>query len=307
MEMALTFNEITFSPISHQNNLWIRAAELARALGYSDTRKVTHLYERNSDEFTQDITQVIEISDVPVLGTSKNLVTKTRIFSLRGCHLLAMFARTPVAKQFRRWVLDVLEKYAAEQQPSRHLVDDMVLPASPDRLSRRTDPERKQLTAIINTWVGMAPIHYANARAQVNAHFGVTGVDKLTVAQVKEAIKYVQGKIDALPPAREQLALPSPKKDKFEAYIEQVEAFRARTDTEIRCLLDEGLRLVDVYKFGPEGIRGFSSIFLTWLHEVAVSPSPLVASYWSMERAIEYSPLYIIREMEKILPNRLHR
>lgn len=71
----------------------------------------------------------------------------------------------------------------------------------PSPISRRTDPERKALTAIINTWVGMAPIHYAAARAQVNAHFGVTSVDALTVAQVKEAIQWVQGKIDTLPPA----------------------------------------------------------------------------------------------------------
>lgn len=108
-------------------------------------------------------------------------------------------------------------------------------------------------------------------------------------------------------PAPEQLALPTPAKDKFEAYIEQVEAFRARTDAEIRRLLDEGLRLVDVYKFGPEGIRGFSCIFHNWLREVAISPSPLMDHCWSMDRAIEYSPLYIIRAMEKILPNRLRR
>lgn len=69
----------------------------------------------------------------------------------------------------------------------------------PSPISKRTDPERKAITAIINTWVGMAPIHYAAARAQVNAHFGVASVDALTVAQVKEAIQYVQGKIDALP------------------------------------------------------------------------------------------------------------
>ena len=72
---------------------------------------------------------------------------------------------------------------------------------APSPISRRTDPERKQLTAIINTWVGMAPIHYAAARAQVNAHLGVASVDAMTVAQVKEAIQYVQGKIDALPAA----------------------------------------------------------------------------------------------------------
>ena len=33
-----------------------------------------------------------------------------RVFSLRGCHLLGMLARTKVAKEFRHWVLDVLEK-----------------------------------------------------------------------------------------------------------------------------------------------------------------------------------------------------
>lgn len=52
---------------------------------------------------------------------------------------------------------------------------------APSPISKRTDPERKALTAIINTWVGMALIHYASARAQVNAHFGVTSVDALTV------------------------------------------------------------------------------------------------------------------------------
>ena len=58
---------------------------------------------------------------------------------------------------------------------------------APSPISKRTDPERKALTAIINTWVGMAPIHYASARAQVNAHFGVTSVDALTVADSLDA------------------------------------------------------------------------------------------------------------------------
>ena len=209
MTTALTFNGITLSPVTYQNSLWIRATELARALGYSDTRKISHLYERNTDEFTPEMTQVIEITDVPEMGTLENLRRKARIFSLRGCHLVAMFARTPVAKAFRRWVLDVLDKLDAEQHAalSSPAADDFTGTVSP--LSKRTDPERKQLTAIINTWVGMAPIHYASARAQVNAHFGVTGVDKLTVEQVKEAIRWVQAKIDALPAPAPAAALPS--------------------------------------------------------------------------------------------------
>lgn len=205
MEMALTFNDVTLSPISHQNNLWIRAVELAHALGYAQENSVSRIYRSNSDEFTPDMTQVIEIFD----GADSALSTKARIFSLRGCHLVAMFARTPVAKAFRRWVLDVLDRLDAEQHAASPspTPDDFTGTLSP--LSKRTDPERKQLTAIINTWVGMAPIHYASARAQVNAHFGVTGVDKLTVEQVKEAIRWVQAKIDALPAPATAAALPA--------------------------------------------------------------------------------------------------
>ena len=202
MEMALTFNGITLSPIPHQNSPWIRSVELARALGYSSEKSVSNIYNRNQDEFSNDMSVVINLSTTDTPAPS-------RIFSLRGCHLVAMFARTPVAKAFRRWVLDVLDKLDAEQHAalSSPAADDFTGTVSP--LSKRTDPERKQLTAIINTWVGMAPIHYASARAQVNAHFGVTGVDKLTVEQVKEAIRWVQAKIDALPAPAPATALPS--------------------------------------------------------------------------------------------------
>ena len=43
-------------------------------------------YERNADEFTENMTQVVENLD------TVNLTVRARIFSLRGCHLLAMFA-----------------------------------------------------------------------------------------------------------------------------------------------------------------------------------------------------------------------
>ena len=189
MSHSLCFNDFTFSPIIRDNQPWIRATELARALGYGRENQVSRLYRNNADEFTPDMTQLVEITAQPQNGAEG----RARIFSLRGCHLLAMFARTPVAKAFRKWVLDVIEQYG-----DRVPVAEPVTLNDTSRPSRRTDPERKALTAIINTWVSMAPIHYASARAQVNAHFGVTSVDALTVAQVKEAIQWVQAKIDAL-------------------------------------------------------------------------------------------------------------
>ena len=206
MTTALTFNDVVLSPIPHQNSLWIRAVELAKALGFKREDQAAKIYRSHADEFTPDMAQLVEITD----NANSAFPVKSLIFSLRGCHLVAMFARTPVAKAFRRWVLDVLDKLDAEQHAalSSPAADDFTGTVSP--LSKRTDPERKQLTAIINTWVGMAPIHYASARAQVNAHFGVTGVDKLTVEQVKEAIRWVQAKIDALPAPAPAADLPSP-------------------------------------------------------------------------------------------------
>src|SRR6185437_9819596 len=38
-------------------------------------------------------------------------IRKTRVFSLRGCYLIAVLSKTRVAKKFRKWVLDVLEKH----------------------------------------------------------------------------------------------------------------------------------------------------------------------------------------------------
>lgn len=189
MPQSLCFNDFTFSPVTRDNQPWFKSSELACALGYKREDILGKLYRKNADEFTSDMTQVVENLD----NTESVFPVKPRIFSLRGCHLLAMFARTPVAKAFRKWVLDVIEQYG-DKVP----VAEPVMLNDTSRPSRRTDPECKTLTSIINTWVGIAPVHYASARAQVNAHFGVASVDALTVAQVKEVIQWVQAKIDAL-------------------------------------------------------------------------------------------------------------
>lgn len=123
MGTPLTFNGVTLSPVTHQNSLWIRSAELARALGYADESSVGRIYQRNADEFSSDMTQLIEIPD------SVNLTVPTRIFSLRGCHLVAMFSRTKVAKDFRKWVLNVLDNLTMPER--RPLADELLLPPLP--------------------------------------------------------------------------------------------------------------------------------------------------------------------------------
>ena len=103
MSHALIFNGVTLSPITHQNSLWIRSAELARALGYADESSVGRIYQRNADEFSADMTQ-----------------------------LVAMFSRTKVARDFRRWVLDLLERLEetpgqqGTQAQRRNITEDII-------------------------------------------------------------------------------------------------------------------------------------------------------------------------------------
>ena len=195
MNISLTFNDITFSPVPHQNSLWIRAVELARALGYSSEEKVSRVYRRNADEFTPDMTQLIEISAEAQSGLLDNLSAgRCRIFSLRGCHLLAMFARTPVAKAFRRWVLDVLDRLAAEEQAAIPEVPHIAITPS-------TTASRKPLEKLVKVWAARGGIIVAQCWTMVNAAFNLQSITELPEEWIPDAIAWVQGKIDNLTPA----------------------------------------------------------------------------------------------------------
>lgn len=202
MEMALTFNGITLSPIPHQNSPWIRSVELARALGYSDESSVGRIYKRNAEEFTPEMTQVIEISD------TVNLTVPTRIFSLRGCHLVAMFARTPVAKAFRRWVLDVLDKLDAEQHAalSSPTSDDFTGTLS---ITPSTTQDRKPLRALVGSWAQVSGLPFAACWNQLKAAFNLANIKELPQEWIPDAIDWVQKRIDALPAPAPATALPA--------------------------------------------------------------------------------------------------
>lgn len=105
---ALSFNQVSLNPVSQPDNqIWITAVDLANALGYKKADAVTQIFKRNEEEFSSSMSLTLKMS---VNGINNSLRQKTvRIFSLRGCHLVAMFAKTAVAKQFRKWVLDLID------------------------------------------------------------------------------------------------------------------------------------------------------------------------------------------------------
>ncbi|EEZ1865560.1 hypothetical protein JG984_005257 [Escherichia coli] len=110
MSTQLVFKSHVLETIEHDGKQWFTAATLASALEYSRGDKITQIYNRNSDEFTPCMSINLKMR---FNGINNSLREKdVRIFSLRGAHLVAMFATTPVAKEFRRWVLDILDREA---------------------------------------------------------------------------------------------------------------------------------------------------------------------------------------------------
>ncbi|WP_407605473.1 BRO-N domain-containing protein [Proteus mirabilis] len=99
--------------------MWFTSTELAKALGYSRTDNVNRVYARNSDEFTDSMTTTVKMTLVRKTGEVDVMV---RVFSLRGAHLIAMFASTPVAKEFRKWVLDILDREVTGSNLDEHLL-----------------------------------------------------------------------------------------------------------------------------------------------------------------------------------------
>lgn len=113
----LSFHNTNFAYMEMGGQVWLTAAEVGQALEYADDKAVQRIYSRHADEFTAQMTGVVKL-------TTPSGKQESRVFSLRGAHLVAMFARTPKAKEFRRWVLDILDREVAHSPIAKQFSDD---------------------------------------------------------------------------------------------------------------------------------------------------------------------------------------
>ncbi len=120
----LRFHNVDFKVIDHNGQPWLLPEQIGEALGIAQPRRNTlQLYYRHQDEFGPDEVAEIEM-EVEHGGVDSRLQSedasrpkltlhtrrvKVKIFSLRGAYHLGFFARTDLAKQFRQWVLDLIE------------------------------------------------------------------------------------------------------------------------------------------------------------------------------------------------------
>ncbi len=118
MTNQLSFNSKTLTPIIKEGQTWFDAYQLGTALGYSDPRTaIRKIYNRKKDEFTSCMTLLPKLGINGINNSTR--LKETRIFSLRGCHLIAMFSRTAEAKAFRHWVLNILDKETKQPTPEK--------------------------------------------------------------------------------------------------------------------------------------------------------------------------------------------
>lgn len=164
---ALTFHGITFDVVDQNGTPWLKSSQIAEALGYADEKSITRIFARHADEFTGEMTGGVKL-------TTPGGEQEVRIFSPRGCYAIGMFARTKIASEFRKWVLDVLEGKTAVPQPSPAPRTRKALPggltidqqdAIKALVRSRADalPQDKRAKAAITLW------------SAVNAKFGTTG------------------------------------------------------------------------------------------------------------------------------------
>lgn len=159
-----------FNVVRYEQDIWLTSTELAQALGYKQENAVSKIFNRKADEFTQKMTQVVENPQLPNLGM--------RIFSLRGCHLIAMFARTPVAKEFRKWVLDVLDKEALQQQiDTRVKINAEQQAILKEIVDRRCEGNVKKRTEL---W------------SRHNQHFRIPRYSELLAIHFQDAVDYLE-------------------------------------------------------------------------------------------------------------------
>lgn len=102
MNNIVKFNSQDIELINYNGQLYMAGAQIGRALEYEDAAKAVHnIFTNHKEEFGEDMSLTLKIR---VNGINR----LSRIFNREGAWLIGMFARTPKAAKFRKWVLKVL-------------------------------------------------------------------------------------------------------------------------------------------------------------------------------------------------------
>lgn len=171
---TLTFQKTTLSVINQQNQIWFSISDIASALGYKETNGVTRLYNAHQDEFTPCMTALMDMQ-------TNGGIQKVRIFSLRGCHLIGMLSHTKVAKDFRKWVLDILDKEVLQNSAE----------IKPLALTTITPEEQLMVQNAVKATHNRTGLSYGEIWARTKNKFKVAKYEQIERPQLREVLIYI--------------------------------------------------------------------------------------------------------------------
>ena len=108
---VVEFNHQNIELISKNNQLYMSGAQIGRVIELSQNDGVAKIYGRHKSEFTDEMTITIRQGRSTV-----------RLYNREGAWLIGMFARTPKAAEFRKWVLKVLGTVVDNTQPDKPVI-----------------------------------------------------------------------------------------------------------------------------------------------------------------------------------------
>jgi prophage antirepressor-like protein len=187
----LTFQNTNFNIIDQAGQLWLRAGEISSALGYADESSINRIFARRASEFSNNMSRSVKL-------TGQVQERGVRVFSLRGAHLLAMFARTKIAAEFRKWVLDILDRETAQPEPKSSSATNLA-------------PLQRAISMLITRNKHLSPIDADELLCQ---RFAVASVEQFSEEQIPMAVEYIH-KIMAQWELVERAALPAPIKESY--------------------------------------------------------------------------------------------
>lgn len=115
----LKFHDQVVIPFDNgDGKIWFTMETLADLLGYANAGKVSNIYNRHKDEFTDSMTMVTKVRMNGINNSLREV--DVRLFSPRGAHLIGMLSRTKIAKELRIWLLDLAEQEASVPQGGVH-------------------------------------------------------------------------------------------------------------------------------------------------------------------------------------------
>ena len=104
----ITYNGMKLGVTIKNNEIEIEMGELAKAIGYADSKGIITLLDRNPELKNKEFSYLKKVDSIENGVVKKR---EKRLFTEDGLYEVTMLANTENAKKFRRFVRDLMKKY----------------------------------------------------------------------------------------------------------------------------------------------------------------------------------------------------